>query len=85
MNGIQHDDLLPGYEKNLTSDKAPNPVFMRFLDGDNDDYKNYQALCRGDPMRVRSFTPSLHPSSHLLTSLSLFEFFPLNLRMNLSS
>lgn len=53
IDSMQHNDLRPGYELNMTSKTAPNPRFMRFLDGDNDDYKNYQALCRGDPLRVR--------------------------------
>lgn len=47
-----HNDLLNGYNLNMTSKTAPNPRYMRFLDGDNDDYKNYQALCRGDPLRT---------------------------------
>lgn len=48
----QHDDLLVDYEKNLTESKtAPPPRLMRFLDGDNDDFRNYQALCRGDNIR----------------------------------
>lgn len=28
------------------------PQLMRFVDGDNDDYRRYQALCRGDELRV---------------------------------
>lgn len=52
-NRLQHDDLRPEYEKNLTG-TAPHPAKMRFLDGDNDDYRNYQALCRGDNLRVSS-------------------------------
>jgi len=34
---------------------------MRFLDGDNDDFRNYQALCRGESLRVRHFNYETGP------------------------
>ena len=53
FSNTQYDDLLPEYEKNATFfSNSSQPALMRFLDGDNDDFRNYQALCRGDSLRV---------------------------------
>lgn len=54
MAATIHDELLPKYEKNqtITSKTAPPPPKMRFVDGDNDDFRNYQALCRGEDLRT---------------------------------
>jgi len=54
MAATIHDELLPKYEKNqtTTSKTALPPPKMRFVDGDNDDFRNYQALCRGEDLRT---------------------------------
>lgn len=54
LHSIQHDELIDEYKKNMTQEPETRlqPQRMRFVDGDNDDYRRYQALCRGDDLRV---------------------------------
>jgi len=55
-----HDDLIDEYQRNI-SVALPRlrPAKMRFVDGDNEDYRRYQALCRGDELRTPAETKDL--------------------------
>ncbi|RWS27155.1 vacuolar protein sorting-associated protein 33A-like protein [Leptotrombidium deliense] len=55
-----HDDLLPTFwEKESGEEVVRTPDKMRLLDGDNDDYRNYQALCRGESIKKPVATADL--------------------------
>lgn len=52
---MQHDELSPNYWQNQTTDYQPDtpiPAKIRYFDGDNDDYRKYQRLCRGQQVQV---------------------------------
>ncbi|XP_015792160.1 prolyl 4-hydroxylase subunit alpha-2-like [Tetranychus urticae] len=56
-----HDELSPTYWTNISMilNNSRPPHTMRFLDGDNDDYRNYQELCRGEVFRTPAETKDL--------------------------
>ncbi|KAI1305893.1 Prolyl 4-hydroxylase subunit alpha-2 [Halotydeus destructor] len=53
-----YDDLLPEYTVNITNKPMP-PKLMRLIDGDDPDYRRYQALCRGEVLRTTAETSQL--------------------------
>ncbi|XP_074605321.1 prolyl 4-hydroxylase subunit alpha-1-like [Brevipalpus obovatus] len=57
-----HDDLSPSFWSNVSMilNATKPPHTMRFVDGDNDDYRDYQALCRGEVARTPFETKDLN-------------------------